>query len=405
MRPFDYEALDPAGRTRRGVITSESVRGARRDLRSRGLVPVRVSAADDSAKPKGDISLARNHLSHKDRSLVTRQLATLLEAALPVEEALNSVSQQSEKPHVRKALLRVRAHVMEGHKLSQALALEPKSFDQLYRAIVAAGENTGALGAVLARLADHLERTHELRTKIQTALIYPAALFLTAMSVVIILMTFVVPRVVEQFNTSGRTLPALTRVMIGVSDFLVVYGVWLLLALVLAGVAAFHALKQDTVRLTFDGALLRLPMLGKLVRDINCARLARTTATLLASGAPLLDALNSAKETVTNRKLYAGVRTMVQDVEEGSSLNQAFKKAALFPPLVTHMAAAGEASGTLASMLEKAAKYMEQSFESFITALLSLLEPAIIIFMGVIVAVIVLSILLPILSLNTLAGL
>lgn len=404
MRPFDYEALDGRGRTKKGVITAESVKGARRDLRARGLVPVHVLEGSEDNTPKGEITLSAKHLGHKDRTLITRQLATMIDAAAPIEEALNTVALQAEKPVVKKILLGVRASVMEGHKLSDALAEKPKSFDPLYRAMVSAGESAGNLPGVLNRLSDLMERTQEIRTKVQTALIYPAALAVTATAVVIALMTFVVPKVVDQFSTMGQTLPTLTQVMIAVSHFLRDYGLVLAAVCLVVLVAFIRALKLSAFRKYVDGTLLRIPMIGKLIRALNTARLTRTLSTLIASGAPALDALKASARTVSNTVMREAVDQMVIDIEEGSSLSNAFKRAGLFPPMVGYMAAAGETSGKLADMLGKSADYLEREFESFIDAALSLLEPGIIIIMGAVVATIVLSILLPILQLNTLAA-
>ena len=404
MRPYDYEALDARGRTKKGVITAESARGARRDLRDRGLVPVHVLEGKEADARSKDIRIGGSHLGHKDRTLVTRQLATMIGAAAPVEEALNTVANQAEKPHVKKILLSVRASVMEGYKLSDALAENPKSFDGLYRAMVAAGESAGHLPDVLERLADLLERAHDIRTKVQTALIYPAALAITALSVVVALMTFVVPKVVEQFSSMGQTLPFLTRLMIAISEFTRDWG-WLVGLVILFGIIAFvQALKSDVFRYGFDGFVLKMPVVGKLVQALNTARLTRTLSTLIASGAPALDALKASKRTVTNTVMQRAVEGMVTGVEEGASLSAAFKRAGLFPPMIGYMAAAGENAGALDTMLGKGADYLEREFESFIDGALSLLEPAIIIAMGVVVATIVLSILMPILQLNTLAG-
>ncbi|RMB11801.1 type II secretion system inner membrane protein GspF [Eilatimonas milleporae] len=403
MRTFEYEALDRNGRTRKGVVSADTARAARRELRRKQLMPVRVDATDTNTGAGAGLSLQRDHISGKDVSLVTRQMATLIGAAAPVEEAINTVAAQAEKPSVKRTLMAVRTSIMEGHRLSDALSQHPKSFDRLYCAMVAAGESSGHLGAVLDRLSDHLERSQKLRSKVRTAMIYPTALALTAIGVVIALMTFVVPKVVDQFDTMGQTLPALTRLMIILSDGMRDYGLIIAAGLAVAVFAFSRALKLPAFRFAVDRLLLRLPLVGKLVRGLNAARLARTLSTLIASGAPVLDGLRAAARTVTNTVLKSSIETVVTMVEEGASLSTALKRVEGFPPMVGYMAAAGENSGRLDDMLAKAASYMEDEFENITSAAVSLLEPAIIIVMGGVVATIVLSILLPIMQLNTLA--
>ncbi|WP_374764931.1 type II secretion system inner membrane protein GspF [Yunchengibacter salinarum] len=404
MQAYAYEALDRTGRMKKGVVTADSPRAARRDLRGRGLTPVRLTA---TRNPGGGLSLPGRspRIAGGDLALVTRQIATMVGAAAPVEEALGTVAAQAEKPAIKTVLMRVRGQVMEGHRLSEALAREPRSFDRLYRAMVAAGEGAGDLGLVLERLAEHLEKTRDMRNKVRTALIYPAALALVALAVIVILMTFVVPRVVEQFEGMGQTLPLLTRIMISISDFLAAYGLWLSGGVVLAGIGFARALNHPAFRGAVDRLVLRLPVIGPLVRDLGAARLARTLATLTASGAPVVDGLKAAARTVTNTVQRDALDRVVTQVQEGKSLPAALKRVDAFPPMVSYMVAAGENSGTLDRMLMKAAETMEATFERVTRTALTLLEPAIIVAMGGIVAVIVLAILMPILQLNAMASL
>jgi general secretion pathway protein F len=284
------------------------------------------------------------------------------------------------------------------------MAREPKSFPPLYRAMVAAGESSGTLPTILDRLAALLERQAEIRGKLITALAYPAILAIVALGVVTALMMFVVPQVVEQFDTVGQELPFLTRMVIAFSDLLVGWWWAMLLVVALAGVVLWQALKQLPIRLAFDSWLLRIPLIGRLLRDLHAARMARTLGTMVASRLPLLDGLMLTAGTIHNRRLRVASDDIVEAIRGGGSLSAAMRRAGVFPPLLTYLAASGEAAGRLDEMLERAADYLEREFDRFTATALSLLEPAIIVIMGGIVATIVLSILLPILQLNTLAG-
>lgn len=404
MAAFEYEALDSAGRRLRGVVSADTPRLARRELRRKKLFPVHV--APTSQKKQASAALPkwlRSGLSAKDVSLLTRQLATLVSAAAPVEEALQTMALQTEKQAAKRVLLSVRARVMEGYRLSEALAEESATFSPLYRSMVAAGETSGNLGPVLERLADHLEKSQRLRSKVTTALTYPIFLAVVATAVAAALVTFVVPKVVDQFSSLGQDLPALTELLIAVSAFAADYGLAVAAILALAVVVFLRALKHEGFRIRVDRAVLKVPFVGRLVREIHAARLARTLETLIASGATVLDGLNAARSVMHNRILKDAVAEAATLVSEGASLSAALRRSKAFPPLVTYMAASGENSGRLDHMLSKAADYLEREFEDVTTATLSLLEPAIIIVMGGVVATIVLAILLPILQLNTLA--
>jgi len=407
VQAYDYEALDPNGRSRKGTISADSPRSARKELRQKKLVPIKIDVAVKREKEANSLTekLGGGKLSHKELTLFTRQLSTMVGASAPLEEALNTIAQQAEKPNLKRIILSIRSHIIEGRRLSEALGGHPKSFDQLYRAMVAAGENSGSLSAVLDRLSDHLERSQAVRAKVLTALIYPIALSLVALFVIAALMTFVVPKVVEQFDSLGRTLPFLTRAMISISEFMQNYGLIALIGITVLIFAFIRSLKIRSFRKRVDQALLKIPLIGKLISGLNAARLARTLSTLISSGVPVLSGLRAARETVSNTVLQEQIDKVVIMVEEGASLSAALKRTKGFPPMVAYMAAAGENSGELEGMLGKSADYLENEFETFTSAALSLLEPAIIIMMGGIVVVIVLSILLPILQLNNLAAL
>lgn len=404
MAAFEYVAVDAAGKTRKGVVSADSPRQARAELKRRKLFPVTVTASHERRSGGSRLRFERHgRMSTRDITLLTRQMATLVAASAPVEEALQMVAMQAEKPMVKRTMLAIRARVMEGYRLSAALAEEPRAFGSLYRAMVAAGESSGALGPVLERLADHLEKAQALRSKIITSLTYPFFLALVAVGVITALMTFVVPKVVDQFTGMGQELPALTNFMIAASSAMRTLGLPMLVAL-LVGLAAFgRALRREEFRRRVDRSVLRLPIVGRLVRDLQTARFARTMATLISSGCSVLDGLEAARQILRNVIFRDAVTDMMTQIREGSSLSAALRRSKVFPPMIGYMAASGENSGRLDDMLGKAAQYLEREFEDFTAAALSLLEPAIIIVMGGVVAMIVLSILLPILRLNSLA--
>ena len=378
-----------------------------RFARQRRGAPARVDLRKPAVVPPSKLTVVaglvrRDRIGGRTLALVTRQLATLVRV-MTVEEALRTIALQTEKPSAKRVLLAVHAGVIEGYRLSDAMARQGAAFPPLYRAMIAAGESSGALPDILERLADLSEREQNVRSKLLTTLIYPAALCITAVVVIIALMTFVVPRVVDQFTSMGQTLPALTRVVIFLSNLMTQWG-WLILLIVAGGAwAGARALRNPALRLKFDGALLRLPMIGRLIRDLNAARLARTLSTMIASGLPVIDGLVLTARTMNNAVLRSAVEAMVSAIREGGSLSAAMRRAAVFPPVVVHMAASGESSGKLDTMLSSAADYLEREFNTFTLVALSLLEPIIIIVMGAIVATIVLAILLPILQINTLS--
>ncbi len=405
MSDYDYLALDTAGRERRGSVRAATPEDARASLAARKLYVVRVerSTGATAAPLLSRSALFRRKLSPKQLTLFTRQLATLIQVS-PLEESLRTIGRQAEKEQVRAILLSVHGGVVEGRRLSEAMGREPASFPALYRAMVAAGESSGTLPRILERLSDLLERQAQVRGKVTSALAYPIVLAIVASFVVMALMIFVVPRVVEQFEDVGQQLPLLTRIVIALSEFLANWWWALAIALVAIGLLVAKALQEETLRLRFDAGLLRLPLIGRLLRDLHAARMARTLSTMVASRLPLLEGLKLTTQTVHNRALRAASVDITEAIRGGGSLSAALKRAGVFPPLLVYLAASGEASGRLDVMLERAADYLEREFDTFTATALSLLEPAIIVVMGAIVALIVLSILLPILQLDTLAG-
>ena len=403
MAAFDYVAVDAGGRTVTGALSAADEAAARALLERRRLLPLELTVGPGAASGSARSTPGRTgKLTARTLALTPRQLATLNSVA-PIEEALRTIALQADRPAVRRVLEGVHGGVMEGRRLSDAMALQGQAFPPLYRAMVSAGEASGALEPILERLADGLERDQAVRGKVVTALVYPAVLAVVALGVIGALMTFVVPKVVDQFDSMNQTLPLLTRLVIGVSDLMRDWG-WLAgLLLLLAGAAGAVALRNPAIRRRADAALLRLPLVGRLIRDLHGARMARTLSTMIAAGLPVLEGLTITARTVSNRALRAATETMADAVREGGGLSAAMRRAGVFPPILVNMTASGESSGRLEPMLERAADYLEREFSTFTAVMLSLLEPAIIVVMGGVVALIVLSILLPILQINTLA--
>jgi general secretion pathway protein F len=401
MASFDYVALDLAGRTRRGQLKAVDEAAAADQLQRKRLAPVKIMASVAKPATAGRLAFGQG-LSAKDRSMFTRQLATLTSVST-LEEALRTIALQADKPKLKQVIGEVHAAVLEGYRLSDAMARPAKAFPPLYRAMVSAGESSGALPAILDRLADLLEQQQQVRAKITTALVYPIVLAAVACLVVAALMVFVIPKVVEQFDSMGQTLPLLTRLVIGLSTGLQTFGWLIVVSAVIAVFAFLRALRHHPFKLAVDRRLLRLPMIGRLIRDVHAARLARTLATMVASGLPVLEGLMLTASTVRNAVLHAALDDMIAAIREGGALSVAMRRAEVFPPVLVYMTASGESSGRVEAMLMRAADYLEREFETFTATLLSLLEPAIIVLLGGVVATIVLSILLPILQINNLA--
>lgn len=405
MPEFAYHAIDPDGREQRGRIAAANDDAARDRLTSKNLYIVSIARAPARASVLASLPIKRQpRLNAKQLTLFTRQLSSLAQVS-PLEEALRTISRQSEQPHVRQILTEVHAGVVEGQRLSEAMRREGNSFPPLYRAMIAAGEGAGTLPLITERLAILLERQAEMRGKLIGALAYPAILSLVAMLVVMGLMVSVVPRVVEQFDNVDQQLPLITRIVIAISAFLANYYWVLIIAVVLGGLLFVQALKRPAFRLSVDRTVLRIPLLGKLLRNLHAARMARTLATMVASRLPLLEGLRLTGGTIRNKVLSAANDDIVESVRSGGSLSGAMRTSGVFPPLLVYLTASGESAGQLDTMLERAAEYLEREFDNFTSTALSLLEPLIIVAMGGVVAVIILAILLPILQLQNLTGL
>ena len=405
MAAYEYQALDGKGRRQQGVLEADSARQVRQQLREMGLTPLEVSETVEKARREATgFSLLRPSMSTADLALITRQLSTLVAAALPIEESLKAVAEQCEKPKQRTLISAVRGKVLEGHSLAEAMGTFPSIFDQLYRAMVAAGEKSGHLEKVLNRLADYTEQRQQMKNKLLQAMIYPIVLTLVAVGVIAILLSSVVPKVVEQFVHMKQQLPLSTRLLMGASDFVRDYGFGLVLLLALALVAFRWWNGKPERRIRTHALLLRLPVIGRVARGINTARYARTLSILNSSAVPLLEGMRISGEVLTNDYAQARLVEASERVREGSSLRAALEQTKLFPPMMLHMIASGERSGELDGMLERAADNQDREFESQVNLALGVFEPALVVSMAAIVLFIVMAILQPILELNNMVS-
>jgi general secretion pathway protein F len=402
MGAFEYTALDTGGRERKGILEGDTARQVRQLLRERQLLPVTVTeVAQKEATQQRTLSLVRR-VSAADLSLFTRQLATLVRAGLPLEESLLAVSQQTEKPRVQSIVLGVRSRVMEGHTLADGFSDFPRVFPEIYRATVAAGEQSGHLDTVLERLADYTEGREEIRQKVLGAMLYPIALTIMCFGIVSGLLVYVVPKVVNVFESSHAELPFITRVLIGVSGFFRSYGLYLLIGIALVAFLISRWLRQPGPRRSYHRLQLRLPLVGKLSRGFNTARFTRTLSILSASSVPVLEALRIAGEVVTNLPMRDAVLEASQRVREGAPIGRSLAVSRLFPPMTIHLISSGESSGELDSMLERAAISQERELDGLLTAMVGLLGPVLIVVMGLFVMGIVFAMLMPIFEMNQL---
>jgi len=405
MGAFEYVAVDSEGRERKGVLEGDTPRQVRQQLRDQSLLPVTVTEVVQQEAERSGRRMQfkfQRGLSSLDLSLTTRQLATLVKSSLPLEEALLAVSQQTDKPRVRNIMLGVRSKVMEGHTLADGLAEFPTSFPEIYRATVAASEQTGHLDAVLERLADYTENRQQLQSKTLGALLYPVLLFVVCITIVFFLMVSVVPKVVEVYRNSEAALPFLTQALIAGSDFLRRFGLFLVIGIGAAIWLFTRWLRIEANRRRWHQFLLRTPLVGKVVRGSNTARFARTLSTLTASTVPVLEALRISGEVVTNLPMKGAVAEAAVRVREGAPIGRSLGVSRLFPPMMIHLISSGETSGALDTMLERAAQHQERELDSTLQAVVGLLGPLMILVMGGVVLLIVLAMLLPIFQLNDL---
>ncbi len=407
MAAFDYTAVDQRGRQQTGVLQGDSARQVRQHLREQGLLPVTVEAV--SGQPSGtglnrEFRLRRGGFSPTERALIMRQLATLLKSGQPLADALLALTQGEQPARVRSVLAAVRAQVLEGQSLASALALFPRHFPELVTASVSAGERAGRLNAVMLRLAEHAQQREQVGRSAMLALLYPVLLAVLSFAVVAGLVTYVVPRVVQVFDTYQQQLPWSTQLLISSSDILRQYGVLLLLGLAALSTAVILLYRQPERRLRWQAAWLRLPLLGRLLRAGEAARFTRTLAILLGSAVPMVDALRVAARVVATLPVRAAIEQAAAQVREGKSLARSLRGGKWLPAVVLQLIDSGEQSGELAYLLDQAADIQEQELDSVVGVLTSLAQPVLILMVGLMVLFIVLAIMLPILDLNTLVG-
>ncbi|WP_028863418.1 type II secretion system inner membrane protein GspF [Psychromonas aquimarina] len=403
MATFFYKAIDAQGKQKKGTLEADSARLLRQQLRASGLTPIEVEAVAAKASKSGG-SLLRSKINTADLALVTRQLSTLVASAIPIEECLQAVVEQCDKPKIKGMLVAVRSGVLEGHSLADSMRAFPLIFDNLFCAMVAAGEKSGHLDKVLDRLADYAEQRQEMKSKMMQAMIYPIVLTLVAISVVTILLTSVVPQVVGQFEHMGADLPGTTQFLIASSDALRDYGIYLLIFIIIFFFAVKQYLKKESNQLRFDRYLLKVAVVGRVANDLNTARFARTLSILNSSAVPLLEAMSIAGQVLSNLYMRQQVGEATDRVREGASLGRSLESTKQFPPMMLHMIASGERSGELGNMLERCADNQDKQFSSQVTIALGIFEPALVISMAGAVLFIVVAILEPILQLNNMVA-
>ena len=403
MAVFKFEALDATGKLNKGTIEGDTVRLARSRLRDMQLTPLKVDALEDDSAVGSTLHLfSKRRFSSAELSLVTRQISTLLTAGLTVDQALSAIVEQSDTDYTKEVMQDVRAEVMSGSTLSRALAKYPKIFPDIYRALVYAGEESGELAKVTLRLAEYTESRNLLKQKVIMALVYPSIVTIVAISVISGLLIYVVPQVVSAFEQSKQTLPLLTRALIGLSDFLRATWPYLLGLIAIAIFATKKALKNVQIRFQWHEKLLNLPLVGPLVRGLNTARLASTLAMLVGSGVPIINAMKASTQIIGNLPMRQAVEEAIELIRDGTPLSKALKTRQLFPPILIHLISSAEATGKLDQMLESAAAQQSREMENRIGILTALMEPVLILMMGVMVLTIVLAILLPIIEMNQL---
>jgi general secretion pathway protein F len=401
---FRYEAVDTGGATRKGVVNADSPRAARADLRVQGLTPLNVEAITAQVDAAG-VTRSRGfgeRLSTVELALFTRQLASLLEAGLPLEQAFTALLEQAEKPYLRDLIASIRSEVIGGIAFSDALSHHPRDFDPIFRGLVSSGEQIGQLARVLSRLADYIERRNALVQKVRLAFTYPAIVTVVAFAIVIFLLTYVVPQIVSVFANTKQKLPLLTVMMLGVSNFMRAWGILMGIALVAAWFAWRRALQNPALKLRWHTWLLTAPVYGKFERSLNTARFASTLAITTGSGVPILRALDTSRDTLSNVAMRDLVEQATASVREGVSLARALSVQKHFPPMLVHMIRAGEITGELPAMLERAANSQQADLERRTLTIAGLLEPVLILAMGLVVLLIVLAVLMPIIEINQL---
>ncbi len=401
MAAFEYEAIDSGGKAQKGLIEADTARQARQQLRGMSLMPIEVGEVT-ARESGGSNRKRRDKLNVQTLSLITRQLATLISAGQPIESAYHAVSRQTPKPTAKRVMLAVRARVLEGFALSEALKEFPRIFDSMYCASVHAGEQSGLLDIVMERLADHMEARQDLQRRTGQALIYPILLCIVAFALVSLLLTFVVPKIVQVFEGFDQELPMVTTWLIALSDFFKNYGVTLIISVIVGAIVYSQLLKLPRFRYLRDRFYLRLPYISYLVRLANTARFTRTMSILVSSGVTALDSMHISTEVINNLPIRAAVQKAADRVREGGHISVALEHTGYFSPLVLQLVQNGEASGKLGDMLERSARAEENEFAGVTALFIGLFEPAMILFMGLVVLFIVVAILIPIFDMNEL---
>lgn len=404
MAAFEYKALDAKGKQKKGIIDGDNAKQVRARLKEQGLIPVEV--ADTRGKSNKPSSTQKptfqRGISTPDLALITRQLSTLVQSGMPLEECLKAVSEQSEKPRIRNMLAAVRSKVTEGHTLADSFSDYPHIFDELFRSMVSAGEKSGHLDAVLERLADYAENRQKMRSKLQQALIYPVVLVVFAVGIVAFLLAAVVPEIVGQFIQMGQDLPASTEFLLASSDFVQEWGIALVVVVIALVYLAKFALSKPNIRLTWDKKIVSMPLAGKVSKGLNTARFARTLSICTSSAIPILDGMKVAVDVMSNHFIKQQVTIAADNVREGASLRKSLDQTKLFPPMMLHMIASGEQSGQLESMLTRAADTQDSNFESTVNIALGIFTPVLIALMAGLVLFIVMATMMPILEMNNL---
>ncbi|RVU84046.1 type II secretion system protein GspF [Leucothrix sargassi] len=407
MPAFEYKALNAKGQQETGILEADTSKQVRQVLREGKLTPLSVERVEKREKVSSENHLTAKHtgtIKPAELALITRQLATLLSSGSPLEEALSMTAKQSERRRLRHVMSAVRSRVMEGHSLAASLATFPSIFSNMYTSTVAAGEQSGHLDAVLDRLADYTESRQEIQQKMNSALVYPVILVIVSIAIVAGLLVFIVPKIVRVFESMSKEVPPLTEFMINASDFLSAYGLHLLIGIFVAYVLLKQLLKIPKWKFRWHQLMLKLPLIKKIVRSANTGRFARTLSILASSGVPILDAMSISSRVVENIPMRRAVDDAALKVREGAPIHKALEQSGYFPPMTVYLIASGEKSGKLDEMLERSAVQQEKEADSLVTSMLSLFEPILILVMGIIVLLIVMSIMLPILSLNDLGA-
>ena len=402
MPAFKYKAIDQNGIEISGSIEGDTERHVRSILRDKKLIPLLIKIINKEKSGKLRFSVSRNALSVVELAYFTRQLATLIKSGIPIDEALFAINEQNKKQHISDIILTIRSKILEGFTLSSSLADFPQSFPLIYSTTVSAGEQSGHLSLILEKLADFIESKQKLNQQIKNALIYPSALIVTALMVIAFMLAYVVPKVVYIFENFDQQLPLLTRIMIATSDFLI--NNWLLI--IATSLSLFlivrQGLKNEKNKIVAHNSILKLPIFGRLVRNMNSARFMQTLSILTSSGVPILDALKIASNVITNLPMKRAIEETTIRVSEGESISMSLSQAGLFPSLMIHMIGSGENSGRLDEMLDRATSNQEQEVENTINIILGIMQPLTVIIMAMIVLLIVLAILLPIFEINNL---